>query len=135
MKPQDEIAALKKENAELQAKIKDLESQKALGGFGKGKSKSRADAEAGLKMLEAGPVTSKQFAELNSKYPADIPYNIRTLLKIHVNTVRTSTGTVYMLDKDFEVHQAEKLKQSESEAEATEAIHQAQTPTTAAASV
>jgi hypothetical protein len=38
-----------------------------------------------------------QFATLNSKYPSDVPYAIRNLLKIDVKTVRTASGSVYML--------------------------------------
>jgi hypothetical protein len=39
-------------------------------------------------MLKAGPVTKEQFAKLNSKYPSDVVYYIKTMLKIDVKTVR-----------------------------------------------
>ncbi|HWX94635.1 MAG TPA: hypothetical protein VNY29_18550 [Terriglobales bacterium] len=38
-----------------------------------------------------------QFKTLNDKYPNDVAYYIRTILKIDVKTVRTAAGSVYML--------------------------------------
>ena len=123
-----ENQALKEQVASLTKRIQELEASRKP-------SKSRQDAEAGLKMLQEGPVTTKQLAQLNQKYPSDVIFNIRSLLKIAVHTIRGAEGTRYMLEKDFVTYQAEKLKKSESADEATEAIHQAEAPTAAAASV
>ena len=129
MKPQEEIAALKKENAELKARIAELESKQSK------PSKSRLQAEATLELLKAGPVSSEQLSRLNEKYPSDCIYNVRNILKIDVKTVRGAGGTRYMLPADFERYQAEKKQQSESVTEVTEEVLQAQTASSAAASV
>src|SRR5258705_11383742 len=118
MKPQDEIAVLRKENAELIERNKGLlqrvEELKAQ----KPKSKSRQQAEAGLEMLQKGPVSLAQFTTLNSKYPGDVAYYIRNLLKIDVKTVRTAAGSLYMLKEHFDVYQAGLKKEKEAAKEA-----------------
>jgi hypothetical protein len=84
-------------------------------------------------MLKAGPVTKEQFAKLNPKYPSDVVYYIKTMLKIDVKTVRTANGSVYMLSDQFLKYQeglaAEKATQdaakAEVKAEAKESLPQA----------
>ena len=130
-----EIDALRKENAVLKDQISSLQKRIQELEASKKPSKSRQDAEAGLKMLESGPVTTKQLAALNEKYPSDVIFNVRQLLKVAVHTVRGPQGTRYMLQKDFEAYQASKQQKSESAEEVSEAIHQASTQASAAASV
>lgn len=125
---QKENQLLKEQVAGLLKRIQELEASRKP-------SKSRQDAEQGLKMLEAGPVTTKQLAQLNQKYPSDVIYYVRNILKVDVKTVRGPEGTRYMLEKDFVAYHAEKLKKSDSADEATEAIHQAEAQTALAASV
>jgi hypothetical protein len=128
-----EIDALRKENAVLKDQVQELLKKVAELEATKKPSKSRQDAEAGLKMLEAGPVSTKQLSTLNEKYPSDVIYNVRNLLKVDVKLVRTASGSRYMLQADWEKYQAEKQQKSESVTEATEAIQASQE--TAAASV
>ena len=52
-------------------------------------------------MLQAGPCSVDDFKKLNSKYPSDVPYYIRTLMKVDVKTVRTAKGSVYMLAEHY----------------------------------
>ena len=96
MKDKERITELEKELAakdeQIQGLLKKLKEQEALG-VGKGKSKSRVQAEEGLKMLEAGPISVAQLKTLNDKYPGDVVYYIRTLLKRDVKTVRKAGGS------------------------------------------
>jgi hypothetical protein len=92
------------------------------------KSKSRRQADGGLDMLKKGPVALVQFARLNPKYPTDIPYNVRNLLKIDVKTVRTAGGTLYMLPEHLAVHQAGLEKDKAAAKEAKEEIQSAPIP-------
>ena len=122
MKPAEQIAQLEKENSQLKEQVDGLRKRLAELEIAKPKSKSRQQAEQGLEMLKAGPVTKEQFAKLNSKYPSDIPYYIKTILKIDVKTVRTASGSVYMLPEQFQKYQeglaAEKAKQEAAKASA-----------------
>ena len=130
MKPVEQITQLEKENSQLKAEVAALQKRLAELETAKPKSKSRQQAEQGLEMLKAGPVTKEQFAKLN---PSDIPYYIKTMLKIDVKTVRTASGSVYMLPEQFQKYQeglaAEKAKQeaakAEVKAEAKESLPQA----------
>jgi len=104
MKPQEQIAQLEKEKAELQQqvngltkRVKELEATKAP-------SKSKQQALQALEMLKAGPVTQAQLKGLNAKYPSDPVYYVRTQLKVNVHTVRTAAGTVYMTDEIFKTY-------------------------------
>lgn len=125
MKPSEHIAQLEKEKAELLEKVEGLKKRVAELEAAKPKSKSRAQADEGLKMLQEGPVALAQFATLNQKYPADVPYNVRTLLKVDVKTVRTAAGTLYMLPEHFETYQAGLAKDKEAGKEAKEEIQAA----------
>jgi|SRR5215467_4146760 len=121
MKPAEEIAQLKQDNAKLQEQVDSLKKRLAEMEAAKPKSKSRQQAEQGLEMLKAGPVTKEQFAKLNSKYPSDVVYYIKTMLKIDVKTVRTANGSVYMLPDQFQKYQeglaSEKAKQEAAKAD------------------
>jgi hypothetical protein len=127
-----EIDALRKENAVLKDQVSNLQKRIQELEASKKPSKSRQDAEAGLKMLQDGPVTTAQLATLNPKYPSDVIYNVRKLLGVAVHTVRTQSGTLYMTEQHFTTYQAEKQQKSESVTEATEEVLQAQTQTAAA---
>lgn len=132
MKPQEQIAQLEKEKAELQQqvngltkRVKELEATKAP-------SKSKQQALQALEMLKAGPVTQAQLKGLNAKYPSDPVYYVRTQLKVNVHTVRTADGTVYMTDEIFKTHQEGLAKEkaaadaakAEIKAEAKESLRQ-----------
>ena len=114
MKEKERIAQLEKENAakdeQIQGLLKKLKELETLG-LARGKSKSRTQAEEGLKMLQEGPVTAAQFKTLNDKYPGDVAYYIRTILKVDIKTVRTATGTVYMTPEHFATYQDGLAKQ------------------------
>jgi hypothetical protein len=114
MKPQEEIAELKKQVNTLEEQNKGLVRRIAELEAAKPKSRSRQQAEQGLKMLQEGPVALAQFATLNPKYPADIAYHVRNLLKLDVKTVRTSAGTLYMLPEHFAIYQAGLAKEKEA---------------------
>jgi hypothetical protein len=120
MKPTEEIAQLKKEKEALAEQIEGLKKRVAELEAAKPKSKSRHQAEAGLKMLQEGPVSLAQFTTLNPKYPGDVAYYIRNIFKQQVHTVRTKRGNLYMLPEHFAVYQAglEKEKQQEKAAAA-----------------
>lgn len=133
MKPQEEVAELKKQINTLEEQNKGLVKRIAELEAAKPKSRSRQQAEEGLKMLQEGPVALAQFARLNEKYPADVPYNVRTLLKLDVKTVRTSGGTLYMLPEHFMTYQAGLAKEKEAGKEAKEEIQAASIPQTAQA--
>jgi hypothetical protein len=140
MKPAEQIAQLEKENSQLKAEVEGLKKRLAELEIAKPKSKSRQQAEQGLEMLKAGPVTKEQFAKLNAKYPSDIPYYIKTILKIDVKTVRTANGSVYMLPEQFQKYQeglaAEKAKQEAAKAAAAkEAVPQTPAQVVARAAV
>jgi hypothetical protein len=61
-------------------------------------SKSRTQAEAALELLKKGTVTVDQLKQINSKYPSDPVYFIRTVLKQPVLTNRAKDGkTTYSL--------------------------------------
>jgi hypothetical protein len=131
MKPQEEVAELKKQVNTLEEQNKGLVKRIAELEAAKPKSRSRQQAEEGLKMLQEGPVSLAQFAGLNPKYPADVPYNVRNLLKIDVKTVRTSGGTLYMLPEHFATYQAGLAREKEAGKEAKEEIQAASIPQTA----
>jgi hypothetical protein len=131
MKPQEQIAQLEKEKAALEEQVTGLKKRVAELEATKPKSKSRQQAEEGLKMLQEGPVALAQFAGLNPKYPADVPYNVRNLLKIDVKTVRTAGGTLYMLPEHFVTYQAGLAREKEAGKEAKEEIQAASIPQTA----
>ena len=122
MKPAEQIAQLEKENSQLKAEVDSLKKRLAELEAAKPKSKSRQQAEQGLELLKAGPVTKEQFAKLNPKYPSDIPYYIKNILKIDVKTVRTASGSVYMLPDQFQKYQeglaSEKAREAAAKAEA-----------------
>jgi hypothetical protein len=130
MKPQDVIAQLEKEKAALEEQVSGLKKRVTELEAAKPKSKSREQAEKGLEMLKQGPVALAQFATLNPKYPGDVAYYIRNMMKIDVKTARTAGGTLYMLPEQFAVYQdglkKEKEQKKASEAEAKETIQQAQ---------
>jgi hypothetical protein len=134
MKPSEQIAQLEKEKAALQEQVNGLLRRVNELEQARPKGKSRQQAEEGLKMLQAGPVSLAQFAALNSKYPSDVPYAIRNLLKIDVKTVRTASGSVYMLavhhQKYVEGLAKEKAAKEASEKEAKEEIPQTQAAST-----
>jgi hypothetical protein len=129
MKEKERIAQLEKElqtvTEQRDGLLKKLKEAETFG-LGKGKSKSRLMAEEGLKMLEAGPVTAAQLKTLNDKYPSDVVYYIRTMLKVDVKTVRSAAGTVYMTPEQHATHserlQKDKAAKEASEKEAKEAI-------------
>jgi hypothetical protein len=61
-------------------------------------SKSRQQAEKVLALLKAGPVTVDQLKTINSKYPSDPVYFLRSILKQEVVTHRQKDGkTSYSL--------------------------------------
>jgi hypothetical protein len=124
MKPQEQIAQLEKEKAELQQqvngltkRVKELEATKAP-------SKSKQQALQALEMLKAGPVTQAQLKGLNPKYPSDPVYYVRTQLKVNVHTVRTAAGTVYMTDEIFKTY-SEGLAKEKAAADAAKAAAKA----------
>ena len=106
MKPSEEIAQLKKELAQKDEQIQGLLNKlKEQDERGISKpSKSRLQAEAALALLQKGPVTVEQLKALNSKYPSDAVYYVRTVLKQDVKTVRTAAGSVYMLPQHHQVY-------------------------------
>ena len=128
MKPSErKIAELETENGQLKEQVEGLKRRVVELESARPKSKSRQQADEGLKMLREGPVALAQFARLNEKYPADVPYNVRNLLKIDVKTVRTAGGSLYMLPEHHAVYM-EGLKKDEAAAsEAKEEVLQAQT--------
>jgi hypothetical protein len=109
-----ELAKLTEQNTGLLKRLEEMQKSKPA-------SKSRQQAEQGLEMLKAGPVTKEQFATLNPKYPSDVAYYIKNTLKIDVKTVRTASGTVYMLPEQYQKYQeglaAEKAKQQAAKAD------------------
>jgi hypothetical protein len=147
MKPAEQIAQLEKEKAELQERVNGLTKRVKELEADKPKSKSRQQAEQGLEMLKVGPVTKEQFAKLNPKYPSDVAYYIKNMLKIDLKTVRTENGTVYMTPEHHAVYLERLKKEAEQKkaaadaakadvkAEAKESLRQATTqvsPTVAA---
>ena len=106
MKPQEVIAQLEREKAALQEQVDGLKKRVAELEAAKPKSRSREQAEQGLEMLKKGPVAMAQFATLNPKYPGDVAYYIRNVMKIDVKTVRTAGGTLYMLPEQFATYRA-----------------------------
>jgi hypothetical protein len=95
MKPselEEENQKLREQIASLQHRITELE-------LAKSKGKGRSLAEAGLVILEAeGAVPLSRFAAL-TKNPSDVVYNIRHILKVEVASIRSTTGTVYLLEE------------------------------------
>ena len=95
---------LEKENQKLREqldgalkRIKELEGQRPA-------SKSHQMAEKTMELLKKGPVTTAQLKEINPKYPSDAIYYARQLLKIDVKTVRTASGTAYMLPDHYKTY-------------------------------
>jgi cell division septum initiation protein DivIVA len=95
---------LEVENEQLTARVKELEeelerSKQAVAAPAPVQpSKSKQQAEAALKLLQAGPVTTAQLKEINPKYPSDPIYWIRSILKMKVVTHRSKDGnTTYSL--------------------------------------
>lgn len=103
-KQTETINALTEQLATANARIKELEAKLAATPAPtvtvSKVSKSMEQALAGLEMLKAGPVTKAQFAALNEKYPTDVPYNIRTLLKTDVMMKKVNGVTYYCLPGD-----------------------------------
>jgi hypothetical protein len=103
MKPKELLA----HNQELTTRVKELESQLELAEQTLARlhstprsepGKSQRQAEAALKLLQAGPVTVEQLKEINPKYPSDPIYFIRTVLKHPVVTHRDKNSvTTYSL--------------------------------------
>jgi hypothetical protein len=116
-KLEQELAKVIEQRDGLAKRVQELEAAKP-------KSKSRQQAELGLEMLKAGPVTREQFAKLNPKYPSDVAYYIKTMLKVDVKTVRTETGTVYMTPARHAVY-LEGLKKEKAVADAAKAAAKA----------
>ena len=139
MKPTERIAELEKENASLKEQVAGMQkklAENAALGIGRGKSKSKLMAEEALKLLqEAGSngVPLAEFAKLNPKYPSDVAFYLRSILKVDLKTVRKMEGgTRYMLPEHFQAYQAglaqDKAKQeaakAEVKAEAKESLRQ-----------
>lgn len=140
MKPSEQIQQLEKEKAALQEQVNGLLKRIQELEAAKPKSKSRAQAEEGLKMLLEGPVSLAQFTTLNPKYPGDVAYYIRNILKVDLKTIRTTGGTLYMLPDQhasyLESQARQKAQEKASKEEAKEEIQAApipQSPQTAAA--
>lgn len=111
-----ENAKLKEQIAGLQRRVQELESQKPA-------SKSRQQAEEGLKMLQDGPVSKEQLAALNPKYPSDVVYYIRNILKQPVIRYKGA----YMLPQHYEILKAkEDAEQASTPVVSQEAVQQAQ---------
>ena len=112
------INELQAENAVLQAKVAELEAQLAKISAA---SKGRAQAEAALELLKAGPVTIEQLKAINGKYPSDPIFGVRTLLKVAVKTNRSKNGgTTYQLEQpvaEASVEQPEVVVESEQPSE------------------
>jgi hypothetical protein len=129
-KEAERIAELEKEKAAQAEQIAGLLHRIQELELAKPRSKSRDQAEKGLAWLKEGPVALARFATLNPKYPADVPYNVRNLLKTDVKTVRLSTGTVYMLQADWQRYQdglaKEKAEREAAGKNAKEEVPQAQ---------
>jgi hypothetical protein len=121
MKPAEQIAQLEKEKAELQERVNGLTKRVKELEAAKPKSKSRQQAEQGLEMLKVGPVTKEQFAKLNPKYPSDVAYYIKNILKIDLKTVRTENGTVYMTPEHHAVYLERLKKEAEQKKAAADA--------------
>ena len=141
MKPTERIQELEKENAQLKEQIagmqKRLQEAETLG-TGKGKSKSREQAEEAVKLLEAAGVAGvplAEFAKLNPKYPSDVAFYIRSILKLDLKTVRKMEGgTRYMLPEHFATYQAAQAKaKAEAKDAGSEAKEEIQAPTQAGA--
>src|SRR6267143_4021014 len=133
MKPQERIAELEKENAQLKEQVAGMQkklAENAALGIGRGKSKSKLMAEEALKLLqEAGSngVPLAEFAKLNPKYPSDVAFYLRSILKVDLKTVRKMEGgTRYMLPEHFATYEAAqkaaKVSKEASEEEAKEEI-------------
>jgi len=144
MKPTERIAELEKENAQLKEQVAGMQkklAENAALGIGRGKSKSKLMAEEALKLLqEAGSngVPLAEFAKLNPKYPSDVAFYLRSILKVDLKTVRKMEGgTRYMLPEHFATYEAAqkaaKVSKEASEAEAKEEIQATSTETAAAA--
>lgn len=118
MKPQEQITQLEKENSQLKEQVNGLTKRVKELEAAKPKSKSRQQAEQGLEMLKVGPVTKEQFAKLNPKYPSDVAYYIKNILKIDLKTVRTENGTVYMTPEHHAVYLERLKKEAEQKKEA-----------------
>ena len=128
MKPSERrIAELETENGQLKEQVEGLKKRVVELEASKPKSKTRQQAEEGLKMLQEGPVALPQLARLNEKYPSDVIYNVRNLLKIDVKLVRTAAGSLYMLPQHFATYQEGLKKDEAAAAEAKEEVLQAQT--------
>jgi hypothetical protein len=121
MKPSEEIAQLKQESQKLTEQVDGLKKRLAEMETQKPKSKSRQQAEQGLEMLKAGPVTREQFAKLNPKYPSDVVYYIKSIFKIDVKTVRTENGTVHMTPEHHAVYLEGLKKEAEQKKAAADA--------------
>ena len=144
MKPTERIAELEKENAQLKEQVAGMQkklAENAALGIGRGKSKSKLMAEEALKLLqEAGSngVPLAEFAKLNPKYPSDVAFYLRSILKVDLKTVRKMEGgTRYMLPEHFATYEAAqkaaKVSKEASEEEAKEEIQATSTETAAAA--
>jgi hypothetical protein len=141
MKPQERIAELEQQIAKKDEQIagltKALQEAKTIASVGKGKS--HAQAAAGLKMLQEAGVngcTKEQFATLNPKYPSDVAYYIKNILKVNVNRVKTEKGSVYMLNEALVTYTEQQAK-AKAEKEASEKAAKAEmsvTPPAPAAS-
>jgi len=121
MKPAEQIQQLEKEKAQLQEQVNGLLKRVHELEQARPKSKSRQQAEEGLKMLELAQmagVSKEQLAKLNPKYPSDVCYYIKNILKINVHRVKTAAGSVYMLDRFFEAYQAAQAKTKAEQKEA-----------------
>ncbi len=128
MKPAEQIAQLEREKAELQQQVNGLTKRVKELEVAKPKGKSRQQAEQGLEMRKAGPVTKEQFAKLNPKYPSDVAYYIKTMLKVDVKTVRTEAGTVYMTPEHHAVYLEGLKKEAEQKKAAAEKAKAEATP-------
>jgi len=84
-------------------------------------------AEKGLDMLQKDPVGLAQFATLNQKYPSDVAYHIRNILKVDIETVRTSAGSLYMVPEHYKTYQAGLKKDKQETASETEAKEEIRT--------
>jgi hypothetical protein len=124
-KLEKENSLLREQNAGLTKRLEELHQQKKQ----EKPSKSRLQAEAALKMLQEGPVSKEQLLTLNQKYPSDAIYYVRTLLHQDVKTVKTKTGSVYMLPEQHAIYmEGVKREQEQQAAEAAVAAVSQEAP-------
>ena len=113
---------LEKENAKLREQVEGLKKRVAELEAQKAPSKSRQQAEEGLQMLQEGPVSKEQLAKLNPKYPSDVVYYIKNILKQPVVRYKGA----YMLPQHYEILKAKEAESTPAPLTSQEALPETQ---------